>query len=95
MLNVFLQKKLIPDVLSTIFVPFLTIFVMVPITFVVLAPIGNLGGELIGNGLIAFGNVGGFLSIAVVAALWEFLVMSGNAPSFDCFWDHCYDAKWL
>jgi len=53
-------KKIIPDVLSTIFVPFLTIFVMVPITFVVLAPIGNLGGELIGNGLIAFGNVGGF-----------------------------------
>lgn len=70
-------KKIIPDVLSTIFVPFLTIFVMVPITFVVLAPIGNLGGELIGNGLIAFGNVGGFLAIAVVAALWEFLVMSG------------------
>lgn len=70
-------KKVIPDVLSTIFVPFLTIAVLVPISFVILAPLGGYIGNLIGTGLIAFHNIGGFIAIAVVAALWEFLVMSG------------------
>ena len=70
-------KKIVPDVLSTIFVPFLTLFIMVPITLAGLAPIGNFGGNLIGNGMIAFGNNGGFLALAVVAGLWEFLVMTG------------------
>lgn len=70
-------KKVIPDVLSTIFTPFLTMVVMVPLTFCLLAPIGSWAGNLIGNGLILFGNYGGFLAVAVVAALWEFLVMTG------------------
>lgn len=70
-------KKIVPDVLSTIFTPFLTMVVMVPLTFCLLAPIGSWAGTLIGNGLIAFGNFGGFLAVAVVAALWEFLVMTG------------------
>ncbi|MET3559036.1 PTS system beta-glucosides-specific IIC component [Streptococcus rupicaprae] len=72
-----LFKKVIPDVLSTIFVPFLTIAMLVPISFVILAPLGGYIGDLIGTGLIAFHNIGGFIAIAVVAALWEFLVMSG------------------
>ncbi len=70
-------KKIIPDVLSTIFVPFLSLVVIVPINFCLLAPLGSRLGEVIGNGLLAFGDVGGFLAVAVVAALWEFLVMTG------------------
>ncbi|MGT2925446.1 glucose PTS transporter subunit IIA [Streptococcus caviae] len=70
-------KKIIPAVLSTIFVPFLTMLVMTPLILTLLAPIGNILGTWIGDGLIAFGNVGGFLAVAVVAALWELLVMTG------------------
>ncbi|MGM9961124.1 MAG: PTS transporter subunit EIIC [Allobaculum sp.] len=70
-------KKYIPDTLSTIFVPTLTLIIMVPVLFCVCAPIGNYLGNIIGNGLIAFGNFGGFIAVAVVAALWEFLVMTG------------------
>ncbi len=70
-------KKIVPDVLSTIFTPFLTMVVMVPLTFCLLAPIGFWCGDLIGAGLIAFGNFGGFLAVAIVAGLWEFLVMTG------------------
>ena len=51
--------------------------VIVPVELCLLAPIGSVAGDFIGNGLLAFGNVGGFLAIAVVAAVWEFLVMSG------------------
>lgn len=70
-------KKIVPAVLSTIFVPFLTMVVMTPITLAALSPLGNILGQWIGDGLLGFGNIGGFLAIAVVAALWEFLVMGG------------------
>lgn len=70
-------KKYIPDTLSTIFVPFLTMVVMVPVSLCALAPLGAFIGNYISSGLLAFGSVGGFLAMAVIAALWEFLVMSG------------------
>lgn len=70
-------EKYIPDVLSTVFVPFLTMVVIVPIELCLLAPLGSTVGDFVGNGLLKFGDVGGFLAIAVVAALWEFLVISG------------------
>ncbi|AUW97349.1 PTS transporter subunit EIIC [Streptococcus pluranimalium] len=70
-------KKIIPDVLSTIFVPFLTVAVLVPLSFGLLAPLGSILGDWIGNGLIIFHKYGGFIAIAVIGALWEFLVMSG------------------
>ncbi|MDR1033587.1 MAG: PTS transporter subunit EIIC [Bifidobacteriaceae bacterium] len=71
-------KKQLPDVLSTIFAPFLTMVVMVPVSLCALAPVGAyLGDTIIAQGLLGLGNVAGFLAVAVIAALWEYLVMSG------------------
>ena len=70
-------KKYIPDALSTIFVPFLTILVMLPIALCLLAPAGAFIGQYVSTALVKFGDVGGFVAVAVIAALWEFLVMSG------------------
>ena len=42
-------KKVIPDTLATVFVPFLTMFVMVPLSLCVLAPIGSVLGSVIGR----------------------------------------------
>lgn len=70
-------SRIMPDALSTVFTPFLTMLIMTPISLCALAPLGAFLGTYISNGLIAFGNVGGFLAVAVVAALWDFLVMSG------------------
>lgn len=72
-----LIKKFMPDVLSTVFTPFLTILVMVPLMFCAIAPIGSWIGEGLGNVLILFAQKGGFLAVAVIAAIWEFLVMGG------------------
>ncbi len=72
-----LFRKIVPDMLSTVFVPFLTMLVMVPVALCALAPLGGWLGDGVGNALFAFGNVGGFLAVAVIAALWEFLVMTG------------------
>lgn len=70
-------KKVVPDILSTIFVPFLTMLVMAPVSLCVLAPAGSILGQYISTGLVAFGDVGGFIAVALVAGLWEFLVMTG------------------
>lgn len=70
-------KRIVPAVLSTIFVPFLTMLIMTPLVLALLAPVGNIFGQWIGDALISFGNIGGFVAVAVVAALWELLVMTG------------------
>lgn len=70
-------KKVMPDTLATIFTPVCTMAVMLPISLCLLAPLGSILGSYIGNALIWFGDFGGFVAIALVAALWQFLVMSG------------------
>lgn len=70
-------KKIIPDMVHLILVPFLTVVVTLPLEFCLLAPLGNYLGNLVGDGLVAFGTVGGFIAIAIIAALWEFLVLTG------------------
>jgi PTS system beta-glucosides-specific IIC component len=72
-----LMKKIVPDMLSTVFVPFLTMLVMLPIAYCLLAPLGNRLGDLVGSALFAFGEYGGFFAVAVIGALWSFLVMTG------------------
>ena len=72
-----LMKKIVPDMLSTVFVPFLTMLIMVPIAYCALAPLGGWLGQGVGTVLFAFGEVGGFLAVAVIGALWSFLVMTG------------------
>ena len=70
-------KKYIPDALSTIFVPFLTMVVMVPVALWIAAPIGSIVGDYVGGALNWLAAHGGFLATAIIAALWEFLVMTG------------------
>lgn len=73
-------KKHLPEVLKTVFTPPLTILVMLPISLCVLAPAGGIVGDYICNGLLSasdLGGVAGILAIAVIAAVYEFLVMSG------------------
>ncbi|WP_303974208.1 PTS transporter subunit EIIC [Streptococcus merionis] len=70
-------KKIIPSTLATIFVPFLTMLMTVPLAFALLAPLGNILGNWIGNALIAFNNRAGFLATAVLAAIWCFLILTG------------------
>ena len=70
-------KRVIPDALSTIFVPFLTMAVMIPVALCAAAPIGSVLGDLVGGGLNAMAAHGGALASLVISALWEFLVMTG------------------
>ena len=73
-------KKHMPDTLSTIFTPLCTMLVTVPIAFLVMGPIGNALGSIIGNALFAaagFGLVGKLLVMAILGALWQLFVVAG------------------
>lgn len=69
--------KVSPEIITTIVTPFLSILITVPVTLVVLGPVGTVIGKAIANGLTAFGNATGFLGVGVVAGLYNFLVLTG------------------
>lgn len=70
-------KKHIPETISTLFVPFLSVAITLPFEFCLLAPLGGFLGTYIGNAILTFGDVAGFLAVAVIGATWSFLVMTG------------------
>ncbi|MFT8703610.1 MAG: PTS transporter subunit EIIC [Oenococcus oeni] len=73
-------KKFIAASLSTILVPTLTIVVMLPVTLTVLGPAGAFLGNYICKGILSFRHIGGIptiIAIAVIGAIWEFLVLTG------------------
>ena len=73
-------NKRTPSVLKPVFAPFLTILVTLPVSLCVLGPAGHFLGEYISKFFLWMGNSGGIfkvLAIAIVAALWQYLVMTG------------------
>ena len=74
------MRKIVPDVLKDVFVPFLSTAVVLPIMFCVMAPAGSYLGSALCSGMIRLGSQGGVvtvLTIAVLGALWEFIIMGG------------------
>lgn len=73
-------KKVMPDVLSTVFTPFCTMIVTVPIALIVLAPIGNVLGQFVANALFGLADMGGIgilVVMAVLGAFWQLFVVAG------------------
>ena len=72
-----LVKKFMPDLLTSVFTPFFSLIISMPFILCLLAPLGSIVGNAISGGLAWFGMTTGWFGVAVIAALWEFLVMSG------------------
>lgn len=75
----FLRKNL-PDALLTVFVPFITIGVTLPISLCLLAPIGGWMGNALTGLFNAIGTSGGILAVlggGLLAALWLPMVITG------------------
>lgn len=77
-------NKIIPDMLKTVFVPFLSLLIMLPIMLCVCGPIGGFIGNYLSAFLLGLGDVPvvGFLAVALIGGLWEFLVMTGMHQVF-------------
>lgn len=72
----FFQKTL-PVYMRTIFVPLFTMLITVPVTLVVLGPIGNTVGTWLADGLYALYNAVPALSVAIVGATTCWMVFFG------------------
>lgn len=71
------MRKITPDVVKMFIVPFVTILIVVPLTFLVVGPVANTASDWIG---IAFKAVYSFSPIVyglVLGASWQVLVMFG------------------
>lgn len=73
-----LFERVLPEAIRTIFAPFFTMLVMMPLSLCLLAPIGNWVGE----GIAAFfmwiaSTPLRPLAVALICALWGFLVVTG------------------
>lgn len=70
-------NKYIPKVLSAAFLPFLTLLITLPLELCFIAPLGSNMGYLLQGVFDFLNNNAGILSVAIVSAVWQLLVMTG------------------
>ncbi|MEQ6354474.1 beta-glucoside-specific PTS transporter subunit IIABC [Lysinibacillus sp. M3] len=70
-------KKVIPDVVKMFLVPFFTLLVVVPITFMVIGPIATWSGQLLGQGTIWIYELSPLVAGAFLGGLWQVFVIFG------------------
>jgi len=70
-------KKIIPDVVKLFLVPFFTLLVVVPITFLVIGPIATWAGQLLGQGTIWIYELSPLVAGAFLGGLWQVFVIFG------------------
>ena len=74
--------KISPDAIRSVTEPLLTLLVMTPIAFCVLAPAGAFLGTYFSQAIIWLYNTTGFLGVAVLCAVFPFVVMIGMHTAF-------------
>ena len=73
-------KKVIPDVIKLFIVPFVTLVIMVPLTYLVIGPIASILCSLltlIFSAVYGIPAVGGLIAGALIGAFWQVLVIFG------------------
>ncbi|MGS2779634.1 beta-glucoside-specific PTS transporter subunit IIABC [Robertmurraya sp. GLU-23] len=69
--------KIIPDVVKTFLVPFFTLLVVVPLTFLVIGPVATWIGMLLGNVSVGIFELSPVIGGLVIGGLWQLFVMFG------------------
>lgn len=73
-------KKVIPDVIKLFVVPFVTLIVMVPLTYLVIGPIASILCSILSlffNSIYSIPVVGGLIGGVLIGAFWQVLVIFG------------------
>ncbi|WP_145148615.1 MULTISPECIES: beta-glucoside-specific PTS transporter subunit IIABC [Paenibacillus] len=70
-------KNIIPKVVSTFLVPFFTLLVIVPVTFIVIGPIATWAGQLVGAGTTSIYELSPIITGLVLGGFWQVLVLFG------------------
>lgn len=69
--------RAIPSILKSFLVPFLTVLIMVPLTFIVIGPIATWAGGLLDEFVLTIYNFSPIVAGFAVGAIWQVLVMFG------------------
>ncbi|WP_026884019.1 beta-glucoside-specific PTS transporter subunit IIABC [Clostridium akagii] len=70
-------KRIIPDVVKMFLVPFCTLLVIVPLTFIVIGPIATWAGKLLGAGTLAIYGLSPILAGIFIGGFWQVFVIFG------------------
>ncbi len=71
------MKKITPDVVKLFVVPFVTLLITVPLTFLVVGPIANLASDGLSAAFTDIMNFSPLLYGVILGAAWQVLVMFG------------------
>ena len=70
-------KKVTPDVVKAFLVPFCTLLVIVPLTFIVIGPIATWAGKLLGALTLSIYNLSPVVAGLFMGAFWQVFVIFG------------------
>ena len=70
-------KKVIPDIVKTFFVPFATLLVVVPATFMAIGPIATIAANALGDATLAIYNFNPTIAGLFIGGFWQVFVMFG------------------
>lgn len=70
-------NKIIPDVVKTFLVPFFTLLIIVPLTFIVIGPIATWASKLVGLATLSINNFSPVLLGIFIGGFWQVFVMFG------------------
>ncbi|MFP7495201.1 beta-glucoside-specific PTS transporter subunit IIABC [Terribacillus saccharophilus] len=69
--------KIVPSVIKTFVVPFLTLLVVVPLTFLIIGPIATWAGQLIGQATLSIYDLSPIIAGLFLGAFWQIFVIFG------------------
>lgn len=72
-----LMKKIIPDVVKMFLVPFTTLLIVVPVTFIVIGPLATWASNAVGDGSLAVYSFSPILAGLLLGSLWQVIVIFG------------------
>ncbi|MCM3478808.1 MULTISPECIES: PTS beta-glucoside transporter subunit IIBCA [Bacillaceae] len=70
-------KKIVPEMIKVFTEPLLIVILSVPLTFIVIGPVGNFISNLVAAGSMFIYNHGGFIAIPILAMVYPWLVSIG------------------
>lgn len=75
-------KKVIPDMLAMMFIPFLTLLVVIPITFLAIGPVMTVVSNGLASGTQALWGFSPILAGVLLGAFWQIIVIFGLHYAF-------------
>ena len=72
-----LLKKIIPDVVKAFVVPFATLLIVVPLTFMAIGPVASYASTLLGNVTVSIYEFSPILAGIFIAGFWQVFILFG------------------